>query len=131
MSNNELKHHGILGMHWGQRNGPPYPLSSVQKSAEEKRKNRKAWNSSKKEDHDRARSKKDIDSMSDKELRERVNRLNMEKQYRDLTKNDFERGQDKVKTLLAGAAGGVLVSGLTSFAIKEAIKRVSKGTISL
>ena len=24
----ELYHHGILGMHWGQRNGPPYPLGS-------------------------------------------------------------------------------------------------------
>ena len=24
-----IKHHGILGMHWGQRNGPPYPLSRV------------------------------------------------------------------------------------------------------
>ncbi len=23
-----LEHHGILGMHWGQRNGPPYPLDS-------------------------------------------------------------------------------------------------------
>lgn len=23
-----LSHHGILGMHWGQRNGPPYPLGS-------------------------------------------------------------------------------------------------------
>ena len=24
---NELYHHGIKGMHWGVRNGPPYPLS--------------------------------------------------------------------------------------------------------
>ena len=23
-----LSHHGILGMHWGKRNGPPYPLGS-------------------------------------------------------------------------------------------------------
>lgn len=25
---NELYHHGILGMHWGEKNGPPYPLNS-------------------------------------------------------------------------------------------------------
>lgn len=25
--NNELTHHGIIGMRWGVRNGPPYPLS--------------------------------------------------------------------------------------------------------
>lgn len=24
-----IEHFGILGMHWGQRNGPPYPLSKV------------------------------------------------------------------------------------------------------
>lgn len=27
LTENFLEHHGILGMHWGQRNGPPYPLS--------------------------------------------------------------------------------------------------------
>lgn len=27
MCNNELYHHGRLGQKWGQRNGPPYPLS--------------------------------------------------------------------------------------------------------
>ena len=25
----ELKHHGILGQKWGVKNGPPYPLGSV------------------------------------------------------------------------------------------------------
>ena len=25
---NYISHHGILGMHWGRRNGPPYPLNS-------------------------------------------------------------------------------------------------------
>lgn len=22
-----LQHHGILGMHWGKTNGPPYPIN--------------------------------------------------------------------------------------------------------
>lgn len=28
ISSDEIFHHGIEGMHWGQRNGPPYPLDS-------------------------------------------------------------------------------------------------------
>lgn len=31
-----LEHHGITGMKWGKRNGPPYPLDASQKSSAEK-----------------------------------------------------------------------------------------------
>lgn len=34
---NELYHHGILGMRWGHKNGPPYPLSAKAHSASEKK----------------------------------------------------------------------------------------------
>lgn len=42
---NELYHHGIKGMVWGVMNGPPYPLSSEQKSYSEKKQARmdKKW----------------------------------------------------------------------------------------
>ena len=34
---NYLEHHVILGMKWGHRNGPPYPLDGSQKSTAEKK----------------------------------------------------------------------------------------------
>lgn len=41
METTYIKHHGIKGQKWGQRNGPPYPLNAGAHSAAEKRANPK------------------------------------------------------------------------------------------
>lgn len=35
-----LQHHGIKGMKWGDRNGPPYPLTDIQRSGKERNLNK-------------------------------------------------------------------------------------------
>ena len=37
ISDDEIKHYGIPGQKWGERNGPPYPLGQTQKSSREKK----------------------------------------------------------------------------------------------
>lgn len=44
-----LAHHGILGMHWGKRNGPPYPLGSGDHSSEERTAAKRGYSESSKE----------------------------------------------------------------------------------
>lgn len=80
MESTELKHYGIKGMKWGVR------------------KKRTSH-----DDYQKAHSKKSVRDMSDRELRERNNRLQMEQQYAQLTKKK-NRGAKVVKALIAGAA---------------------------
>lgn len=66
--NEELMHHGILGMKLGERNGPPYPLSSGAHSAREKKRGTKGWTAEAKADAGREPSSKS-DSISKKKTR--------------------------------------------------------------
>lgn len=93
--NNELYHYGILGMKWGVRRyqNKDGTLTNLGK----KRKQEDIH-----EDYARAHSKKSIKSMSDAELRNRNNRLQMERQYQTLTKK-ARKGKNVVTALIATA----------------------------
>lgn len=69
----ELYHHGVVGMKWGVRRY--------------QNKDGSLTNAGKK----RYRSTNDVKSMSDDELRSKINRMNLEKRYVDLSKNRNSR----------------------------------------
>lgn len=69
VKSDELYHHGILGMRWGQRNGPPYPLSKSSHSASEKK---AGWQKS----LDKISSKEEKLSTKKKKNQAKIDKLN-------------------------------------------------------
>lgn len=63
-TNQDIQHHGILGMSWGKRNGPPYPLNASGRAALRKQK-KQAKKIEKQE------AKKQADEKKEKEDREK------------------------------------------------------------
>ena len=99
-----LQHHGILGMHWGKKNGPPYPLSDNQVAKMKKQSVRR-----------------EAKTLSDDELNKRINRLQKEQQYVKLNSSDIMAGNEFIKSILIGA-GTLFVTNLVSSVSKEAGK---------
>lgn len=107
MDNTKLQHAGIKGMKWGVRryqnkDGTLTPAG------------RKRYGDNWHEDYKKAHSKRKISEMSDTELRSRNNRLQMEKQYRDLTKKT-SIGKKAVHTFINTA--GTITAVASAYAV--------------
>ena len=105
---NFLEHIGILGMKWGHRKAKT--TSDVQVV--------RTQNS---EDHDKKvllRSKH-LNEMTNDELRSYVQRVSLEKQYKELTKKQLSPGKKYVKDLLINTGKSTLESYLKKYAAKQ------------
>lgn len=114
MVNNELRHWGIKGMKWGVRRYRNNDGSLT--NAGKKRYSSKKTVS---EDYERAHKKTKVKYMSDKELRDTNNRLQMERQYEQLTEKKKSAGRKFVT--------GVLLASATAVATKYATKHMESG----
>ena len=73
----------------------------------------------------KAMRKMDVSQMSDQELRERVSRLNMEKQYKSLMTEDIDNGNKYVSNIL-GTVGDLVTIGASAASIAVAIYTLRK-----
>lgn len=114
MNNNELYHHGVLGMKWGVRKS-----YSGQKTI--KKKNQYKNKVEIHDDYRRAHTRKSVKSMSDDELRKRINRLEMENKYTNLSSTSVNKGRNKIKRM-----NDIMQLGLNAYRNVDTIMKISK-----
>ena len=140
---NDLRHHGIKGMKWGVRRyqnndgsltsagkkryrSDDYEsaLKRVKKADDTLNDIRKTRQEPKKAAYE-AEVRRKVSSMSDKELQQAVNRLNMEERYTQVMtqRNKLEKGKSKVDQIL-DVAGSTLAGAATALSIMVAITQL-------
>lgn len=133
--NDELYHHGIKGMKWGirrtdaQLGHEPVNLQKTKKRVEAAgtivNETKNINNAASKKAQKKAQKQKlsEAKTMSDQELRERVNRLNMEQQYVRMSTEQINAGRSNVSSVLNNVGTAINVAS-SALAIAVAIQKL-------
>lgn len=118
---NELYHHGILGQKWGVRRyqNKDGTLTAAGKARYDSDPN-------KAEKADRKNAVENRRTLSDTELKKRIERLKMEAEFKRLTETDIAPGRKFASEILSSSGKKVLTSvavGSMAYAVKVAMTR--------
>lgn len=124
---NQLYHYGVLGMKWGVRKkkestGRKRTSSSKSKAAKSEEEKPKS------EDYQESRvlKSKAYSGLNNAELKRLNERLNLEKQYKDLTKADQQKGKNFLSDSVASGlkqTASTVVAASSLYAVKKLIEK--------
>lgn len=123
MDNKTLYHHGIKGMKWGVRR---YQNRDGTLTTEGRKKKSTEEIADKKEKSNRKVAVKNRRTLSDADLKKKIERLKMEKEFKNLTEEDIAPGKKFVSNVMSSAGTKVLTiaaAGAMSYAVKAAMTK--------
>lgn len=111
-----LMHYGVKGMKWGVRRTDAELVKARQR---EQAVNKQAK-------AERKAKMKSRRTLTDRELKARIDRMKLERQFKDLTEEDISPGRKAIKNILSSAGTktlGMAAAGAAAYAFKAAMTR--------